>query len=286
MVHTEIEKIETENGNHLFATSYLSDGKNKGAILIVPAMGVSQKYYAHFAAWLAKQGYRATTFDYSGVGLSQSGNLRGTSVTITDWARFDCAAMIDAISIKAPGRPLCWIGHSLGGQILGLVPNRNQITKVVTIACGSGYWLETVPSIKWRAWWLWYVVTPLAIRLCGYFPGRRLRKVGDLPKGVMNQWREWCLHPDYVVGVEGPAIRAEYSSVMTPITSFSFTDDELMSERNIDSLHGFYTNSPKTKSRISPEAIGVKHIGHFGFFKAKFEKSLWEKYLLPELGET
>lgn len=285
MVHTEIQKIRTKNGYQLSTTFYSPDSEMKGAILIVPAMGVTQKYYASFASWLTTKGYMVATFDYSGIGLSQSGNLRDTSVTITDWAKFDCTAMIEAVSIRAAGKSLYWIGHSLGGQILGLVPNLSHITKVVTIACGSGYWLENVPSLKWRAWWLWYIVAPLATRLYGYFPGKRLRKVGDLPRGVMNQWRRWCLHPEYLIGVEGVTIREKYKSVMIPISSFSFTDDELMSEKNIDSLHGFYTASLKAMSRIAPEELGVKHIGHFGFFKAKFEKSLWENYLLPELKE-
>ena len=32
--------------------------------------------------------------------------------------------------------------------------------------------------------------------------------------------------------------------------------------------------------------IDEKHIGHFGFFKAKFDKSLWQTYLLPLLNHS
>lgn len=249
----------------------------------MPAMGVTQSYYRSFASWLATQGYLVATFDYSGIGLSRSGALRHSDVTITDWAEIDCAAMVEAVSARAAGKPFYWIGHSLGGQILGLVPNLEQVTKVVTIACGSGYWLENVPAVKWRVWWLWYFVVPVSIRLFGYFPGKRLRKVGDLPGGVMSQWRNWCLNPEYMIGVEGEGIREKYRSVITPITSFSFTDDEMMSEKNIESLHGFYTGSRIAMNRIAPEDVGTTSIGHFGFFKTRFKKSLWENYLLPEL---
>ena len=281
--YTEVQEIETKNGHRLSSTFYSPEGEIKGAVLIVPAMGVAQQYYASFASWLTQQGYMAVTFDYSGVGLSQSGHLRDSDVTITDWAKFDCAAMVDAVSAKADGRPLYWIGHSLGGQILGMVPNFNLITKVINIASGSGYWFENVPSLKWRACWLWYIVVPLATRVFGYFPGKRLRKVGDLPGGVMNQWRRWCLNPEYLIGAEGIEIRDRYRSIITPISSLSFTDDELMSKKNIDSLNSFYASSKMKTSRITPEDIGVKHIGHFGFFKARFEESLWGNYLLQEL---
>lgn len=277
------QSIVAKNGCTIQATFFHPDGKPRAAALIVPAMGVSQSYYAPFAAWLAAQGHLVATFDYSGTGLSDNGDIRKLDLDIIDWARFDCDAMIKAISVLAPDRPLNWLGHSLGGQILGFVPDRSRIAKVVTIATGSGYWIENAPGLKWKAWWLWYFVAPLATRLFGYFPGKRLRKVGDLPRGVMDQWRRWCLHPEYAVGAEGPAVRASFAAVTTPITSLSFIDDEFMSARNTASLHGFYENAPRTMKRISPQDVGARRIGHFGFFNARFEDSLWQIHLLPEL---
>jgi hypothetical protein len=41
------------------------------------------------------------------------------------------------------------------------------------------------------------VVAPLTLNIAGYFPGKHLRKVGDLPRGVMEQWRRWCLNREY-----------------------------------------------------------------------------------------
>src|SRR5439155_18921471 len=146
-----------------------------------------------FAEWLAGQGFLVATFDYRGTGLSRPRELRGFRTDIFEWGRLDCAAMIDAVAARAPGKPLYWIGHSLGGQILAFVPNASRLAKAVTVATGSGYWRENSASIRPLAWWLWYVVAPLALAVCGYFPGRRLRKVGDLPGDVMRQWRRWCL---------------------------------------------------------------------------------------------
>ena len=242
-------------------------------------MGVSQDYYQPFASWLAAQGFTVATFDYRGTGLSRSGALRGFRADIFDWAQLDCAAMIDALR----GRPLYWIGHSLGGQILPLVPNQNLISKVLTIATGSGYWRENSRRIRPMAWWLWFVLVPPALALWGYFPGKTLRKVGDLPEGVMRQWRRWCLDPEYAVGAEGPAVRAAYAAVRAPIVSISFADDEMMSARNTESIHGFYSGAVRTMKRIAPRDVGVKRIGHFGFFRAAFEYSLWRPHLLPEL---
>ena len=65
--------------------------------------------------------------------------------------------------------------------------------------------------------------------------------------------------------------------------AFSFTDDEMMSGRNTESLHGFYRAAPQTAKRIAPHEIGVSRIGHFGFFRSQFADSLWSSHLLPEL---
>src|SRR5215813_12531120 len=283
MINQIRQEIITEDSHRIVAHFFTPEREPKAAVLIIPAMGAGQEYYAAFAKWLAEENYLACTFDYRGIGLSRSSSLRGFKADIFDWARLDCRAMVEAISRRAAGRPLYWIGHSLGGQILPFVPNRDRISKVVTIAAGSGYWRENSAPLRRRVWWLWYFVAPIAVRLFGYFPGKRLRMVGDLPRGVMEQWRRWCLSPEYAVGAEGDGVRAQYAEVTTPIVSLSFSDDEFMSARNIESLHGFYIQAPKVMKRISPTEIEVPRIGHFGFFRPSFEQSLWRGYLLPEL---
>lgn len=284
MERVRTEHLATPAGHQIAAKFYPSRDIPKAAVIIVPAMGVRQDYYASFAAWLASQGYLVASFDFQGIGHSRRADLRAVTSTINDWAENDCAAVLDALAARLPGKPLFWIGHSLGGQILPLVSGHERITKAVTIATGSGYWLQNSPGLRWRAWFLWYVVAPLATAIVGYFPGETLNMVGDLPSGVMRQWRRWCLNSEYAVGAEGPDMRARYSAVRVPITSLSFTDDEFMSAKNTASVHGFYTNASKTMKRIAPADIGVRRIGHFGFFREQFRETLWEKVLLTEIG--
>lgn len=282
MIDPEPYDVLTEDGHVVKARFFRPEGAPSGAVLIVPAMGAQQTFYAPLAAWLASRGFLTATFDYRGVGASRTGSLRGFTADILDWARLDAGAVVAAFLARAEGLPLFWLGHSLGAQILPFVPNAERFSKIVTVAAGSGYWRENAPALKRRVWWLWFFLVPVSLRLCGYFPGRRLRKVGDLPKGVMAQWRRWCLDPEYVVGVEDEA-RQRYARVTTPIVSFSFADDELMSARNIESLHGFYTGAKRTMNRLAPEDAGARRIGHFGFFRREHEGALWRDRLLPEL---
>jgi predicted alpha/beta hydrolase len=220
-----------------------------------------------------------TVFDYRGTGASRppefQRSLRGFEADVFTWATRDVPPFVDFVADGVPGRPLLWVGHSLGGQILGLVPNRQRVQAMVTVACGSGYWLENSLLLRATVWWLWFVAAPLSIRLLGYFPGRRLRKIGDLPAGVMRQWRAWCLDREYVVGVEGEAVRRDYATLTTPILSLSFSDDEYMSARNIESLHSFYAASAREMRRFHPRDIGIKRIGHFGFFRRSLGERLW-----------
>lgn len=276
---SEAFTVVAADGFQLSASSFGDARTAHAGVLIAPAMGVEQHYYAAFARWLAGQGYFVVTFDYRGIGRSRPEqfrrSLRGFDADVFTWAQRDCAALVACMDARLGGRPLLWVGHSLGGQILALVPNRERVAAMVTIAVGSGYWRENAGRLRTYVWWLWYVAAPLSLRLYGYFPGRRLRKIGDLPAGVMQQWRTWCLNREYVVGAEGADVRAEFARVRTPILSLSFTDDEFMSLANTRSLHSFYSGAPREMKRIAPGEIGVRRIGHFGFFRSKFADSLW-----------
>ena len=252
----------------------------KGAVLIGGAMGVRQDYYARFAAWLAGQGYAVMTFDYRGMGESRSGahgrSLRGFDADLFAWAR-DYDAALDTLAERAPGVPLYLIGHSLGAQLPGMLRNRARIAGLLSVAAGSGYWRDNAPPLKRSVLYFWYALVPVATRLFGYFPGKRLRKVGDLPRGVILQWRRWCLDPRYHVGAEGAPLKAQFDEVRFPVVALSITDDELMTERGTRVLVDCYPNAPRRIERIAPADVSAKRIGHFGFFRDQFQSSLWAR---------
>lgn len=265
--------VTARDGFPLAAHGYGDAASARAAVLIVAAMAVEQSYYAPFAQWLAGRGFFVVTFDFRGVGHSRRGPMRQVTADIFTWAQSDAAALVDWTQAQVPGRPLGWFGHSLGGQILGLLPNAAQVRAMATVATGSGYWRDFTPRLRRIAPLLWHGIVPVSVALCGYFPGRRLGIIGDVPAGVMRQWRRWCLDPEYLLGVEDPAWRAAYARLSAPILSVSFTDDEYMSARSIESLHGSFTGAARTSRRIAPAEAGG-HVGHFGFFRRRNE-ALW-----------
>jgi predicted alpha/beta hydrolase len=68
--------VTAADGRQIAARFFFPTGEAKGAVLVVPAMGVSQDYYEPFARWLAQQGFTAATFDYRGTGRSRPSRLR------------------------------------------------------------------------------------------------------------------------------------------------------------------------------------------------------------------
>ncbi|SFN06354.1 alpha/beta fold hydrolase [Variovorax sp. OV329] len=282
----QTQTLQVEEGARIAVRRYEPEGASRASIVIGGAMGVRQSFYEPFATWLAQQGHAVWTFDYRGSGDSLDGApLRSVKADLFDWAR-DYEAVIDAAKVARPGQPLYLLGHSLGAQLPGFLQKPEQVDGLVSIAAGSGYWRENAPRLKRSVLYFWFVLVPLATRIWGYFPGRRLRKVGDLPRGVILQWRKWCLHPRYSVGAEGELAARSFARVRFPVLALSMTDDELMTQAGTRSLLSFYPGAPTEMERIAPADVQARRIGHFGFFREQFSQSLWPGLLerLSRLG--
>jgi predicted alpha/beta hydrolase len=269
------QTLTTADGARICIRAWEPQSPQCGSVVVGGAMGARQDFYAPFAQWLAARGWRVVTFDYRGHGYSLgSGTLRNVRADLFDWGR-DYQAVIDFAHASCPDQPLLLVGHSLGAQLPGLLRGHEKVAGMLSVAAGSGYWRTIAPRMRWGTLLLWWVLVPLATPLFGYFPGRLLRVVGNIPAGVMRQWRRWCMDREYSVGAEGEAARASYAAVRYPITALSVTDDELMTNAGTRSLLHLYANAPRALLSISPEDLSQRRIGHFGAFRRTQESALW-----------
>ena len=250
-------------------------------IVVAPAMGVLQSYYQSFARWLAEQGYGVTTFDYRGHGLSLQGPLRDAKADLLDWAQ-DCELVALQIKKQFPGQSLLWIGHSVGSQLPGLAAIALPINGLLSVGSGSGYWRDNAAPTKRVIRLFWWGIAPLATAMFGGFPGRKLGIVGDLPAGVLWQWRRWCLNPHYGIGVEGEWAADAYAAAHYPLHALYFDDDEMMSLASVQSLVGWYRNAPSILEKVNPAIVPSGRIGHMGYFREEMRELLWRP-LLPLL---
>ncbi|QJR09703.1 hypothetical protein DSM104443_00753 [Usitatibacter rugosus] len=265
------------DGHELAVTRFAAQEPAFASVLIAGAMGVRQDFYAPLARFLAANGMHVLTFDYRGMGWSRRRPMRGFEADISLWVERDVAAMLAEARQAAPALPLCVLGHSLGGQILGVTPGAEGVRAAVTVCAGSGYYRYN-DRIPLQVRLLWFVFMPLLIPIFGYFPGKALRVVGDLPRGVATQWRKWCLHPDYIAS-ESAAYREAFLRVKAPLLGYSFEDDELITKPAIDNLHGLYANAALERRHLRPSDVARLAVGHFGYFSERSRDTLWQDTL-------
>ena len=270
-----------DDGHELHGRWFEPIGERRGVVVIVPAMATTAAYYATFASWLRDRGFAALTFDYRGYGESLTGPMSEVENDLVRWA-LDARDALDYAHGRADGSLVTWLGHSLGGQVLPFA-DHSRVDRAISVASGSGYWKYNSPGVRRAAPILWKVLAPAAIAAAGYFPGKRLRLLGDLPPNVMRQWGRWCMHPDYLLH-ELPQMREEFAKVDLPMMSLSFTDDEMMSSVSISTLDGLYTAIDTVRMRYTPAQLGVERMGHFGFFRDN-QVDLWDELVLPYLAQ-
>ena len=184
------------DGYLLAASLFLPRGAKRHAVLINSATAVPRKIYRGFAGYLARRGCAVLTYDYRGtgdsrqkalVGYNQPKSLVGFKASMSDWAALDVTAAVAWMRERYHTLPLNYVGHSFGGQALGLLPNNTEVSRALLIAAQAGYWKLMASPERYRVYaMLNFVGTPLT-RLLGYAPG--WSGLGeDLPKGVFEQW--------------------------------------------------------------------------------------------------
>jgi len=263
-------------GEEIAVTRFPARGEAIATVLMPTAMGVRQDFYAPFAEHLAEAGLHVTTFDWRGMGWSRPASLRGYPVRITDWAREDLDRMLHEARQPAPHLPLLYVGHSLGGQLLGIAPGNAMVSAMLTLNAGNG-WYKFNRASPWQLRFFWFAAVPLLTPLFGYFPGKMLRMVGDLPSGVAWQWRRWCTSPHYMVDDKGIPLREGFERVRVPVRSYSFSDDSLVSREAIEDLHSCYKHAQLEHRHFSPAQLSIERIGHFGFFAQPGRDTLWDE---------
>lgn len=275
--HREI-RIPTWDGHHLGARvydpepgSYSAEG-TRGTVLINGATAVPQTYYQRFARFAAYRGYRVVTYDYRGIGASRSGPSRREPATMHDWGNVDAACAFAYARSITKGGPLVGIGHSFGGQTIGLTDSWRGADAAVLVASQLGYWGHWPPAVRWRYAAMWYGVVPAATAAFGHLPGW-MGLGQDLPKGVAREWAKWCRHPHYLLGHE-PQARMRFSRFEVPTLFFSFSDDEYAPPSAVDALVSLLPPKSVHHVAFTPDEVGGK-VGHFGFFKPAYEAALW-----------
>lgn len=270
-------QLIAEDGYKLQATLFSPPKPyaSRVGIVINSATGVHRRFYKRFAGFLAdKFGFTVLTYDYRGIGDSRPPRIRSFSNRIRDWAQLDMPAAIAGLRAEARPERMCLLGHSAGGNLIGLVPNISLVDRVVFVSAQFGYWRLWPASIRYALAALWYVVVPGLSRLFGYVPGW-LGAGQHWPKSVALELARWCRHPDYLFG-DSSLDTAGYGTIDVPLLALTFTDDPHASAAASERLLREFPSASITRRPVDPRELGLRRIGHFGFFRP-FCEPLWRE---------
>lgn len=247
---------------------------SKDVVIIAPATGVKQSFYKKFAGFLASKGITVITFDYPGIGQSLNNSIKSYTHNAADWGEKDLEAVIQYANDNYPQLNLTIIGHSIGGQLIGLAPSSVCSSKIILIAAQSGYWKFWKGNARTKMWFNWYILFPVLTRLFGYMPSKKFSSMENLPRNVARQWSNWCRSKNYLFD-DVPESKRYFHQIKCPVISFSIESDVYAPKEAVHWLTKQYSASTQQVIHLHPDEFGGKTIGHFGVFSEKFEMNIW-----------
>ncbi len=260
---------------HTLAASVFEAPGSDTVVLVNAATGVPRQFYKYFAAYFRDNGWTTVTYDYRGIGELAPPSLRGFTVRMRDWALIDIPEVIDWVSSEFRPRRLFAVGHSFGGQGIGLIERPQRITAMVGVSAQSGYWGVQGGAEKYRARFAVTVLIPVLTRLFGYFPWSRFAAGEDLPAGVALEWARWCRDRNYLLGDETLPL-GRYDAFAAPILAYSIEDDDWGTAPAVDDMMRAYRDV--TRRHLVPADYGLDKIGHMGFFRSGSE-AIWDEVI-------
>lgn len=271
-IHLTLEAVD---GHPLAATLFQPPGKPLAAVQINGATGVPRRYYSAYARFLSDQGFAVLTYDYRGIGDSRFHAARAEQISMRNWGERDYASMLQQLHERYPQQPLLAVGHSVGGQLLGLAPNNHLMTAALGIAAQSGYWRHWPGHLQPSMATMWYIAFPLLLKLRGRIPRGLMGE--ELPRGVAAEWARWCRNPAYVSDAQGQPLRRYFHGYKGRMRLLAIGDDQRYAPpAAVRALAGFYQNADVEVATLQPQDFGLRRIGHFGFFQTRMPRAAWQ----------
>lgn len=266
--------ISARDGFSLRATAYGPEAPER-LVLISSATAVPRRFYRHFAAALTDAGLGVVTYDYRGIGDSRPRSLRGFEARMRDWGLLDMAGVVDWAKQTHPDATLAMVGHSVGGQVAGMLDNADALAGMVTFSSQSGHWRLQGGEQKLAVALHMHLSFPLLAKTVGYIPWSRFGGAEDLPQGVALEWARWCRDRSYLLG-DASLPLDRYGRFDAPVRAYSFDDDKWGTAKAVDAMMQAYPNVERR--HVTPAMAGTSSLGHFGFFRPA-AKALWPEVI-------
>ncbi|MDO5639717.1 MAG: alpha/beta fold hydrolase [Neisseria sp.] len=274
-MHIEDTLIDTPDGQTLAATVFRPAAAPRAAVMLAPATGMLRRFYRPFAEYLAAAGFAVITYDNRGIGGSLHGQVRDCGASLVSWGENDMPAVLTRLQALFPATTYHLVGHSAGGQLIGLMPNAPDLRSVFNFGCSSGSVRNMPMPFRARAAFFMSVFIPVSNAVFGCARNEWVGMGETLPRHVARQWSEWCRGTGYIRTAFGREVtRHLYDRLDMPAKWLFAVDDDIATETNVDDMISVFTAMPSEKMKLIPQEYGLKEIGHMKFFSRKSQK-LW-----------
>lgn len=282
------QRLAAADGRLLAARWFEPPRQPARAVAVVnAATGVPQRFYRHFAAWLAQRGYAVLTYDYRGIGESRQGPLQAEPARMRDWALLDMPAALAEAARRREGGPgsalpLLLVGHSFGGNAIGLADGFEAADALLGVAAQSGDWRNWPGRDRWVTHVFFHALLPAAAHLLGKAPGWVLGGSGaGLPKGVALDWARWGRRRGYLfTDPELAAHLSRYRRFNGPAHLWHISDDRTYGPAAaVDALAAQFSAARVERPALDAAALRSGPIGHFGAFRAEPGRRIWPQWL-------
>jgi len=271
-----------------------SEAKIEKVAIISSGMGNRHDKYLPFAKYLAAAGWVVVTYDNRGIGASktrlsrESGN--GTDhqtkyrlsprddIKLTDWGEIDTTAILDWINTRLKPSRIDYFGHSIGGQVVGLIGNARAINNLVLVAAQNGYWPLWGRRYRYVMRLGWSVIAASS-KIFGGCYLMFLAGSESLPASIALDWKRWAMKLEFT-DRNNQNLDLLFARFELPILAISLSDDNIYAPKSaVDSLLEKFCNAKITRWHIHPNDLSLNTIGHFGFFDPQTGPSLWPSVL-------
>ncbi|THH36835.1 alpha/beta fold hydrolase [Aliishimia ponticola] len=261
--------FESADGVRLNGTVFTPEQPPKAIVILNGATGVPERFYRHFAAWLAEaRGLACVTYTYRDMEDTSPKAMRRSRVTMRNWGIDDAQLVRDTVRARFPGVPIWMIGHSIGGMLMSKQPSLEGISRAITVASGLVSHKEHPMPYRAAVWLFWFVLGPLGIRAVGYLPGETIRLGSTVPSTVFWQWRKWCTSGEAGFLADDSLPRSDWSQSEAPVRIIAMTDDPICPPATAFRLERAFPGAREVqKVALDPAREGVKELGHLSVFR-------------------
>lgn len=268
-------KIKAADGISISATLFKEvENQHPHLIIVGPATAAPQPYYRKFAEYLAQyKDFDVLTFDYRGVGRSLIGPVSQTQYAMSDWGALDLEAVINWADKRYD--KIFMVGHSVAGQIFPIAKNAKRISAAYFVGSQSAYQGHWSGFNRLQILIFWHILIPFCTLIFDHLPGWTFGGQIGLSKQAAREWRTWGLHPQGILK-DNALVVQKFGAIKGHLHFVAIEDDrKLAPSEAVHALMHTYSNAITSYQFIRPSDLGVKRIGHFGFFKRSNRQKLW-----------